>query len=118
MTVINNDKEYDQFTFIVEVIDQTRDLMDASHMVRSQMNFKTLSLTDIKMDINRFGRKKTLIVADVKKVENSFWGRKLIVQKRKASLNDFDRFKLILAKVKKAGDVRQELAKLKKETAA
>ncbi|PHU29346.1 putative 60S ribosomal protein L14 [Capsicum chinense] len=35
-----------------------------------------------------------------------------------ASLNDFDRFKLMLAKIKRAGVVRQELAKLKKEVAA
>ena len=41
------------------------------------------------------------IVTDVKKKwESSSWGRKLIVQKRRASLNDFDRFKLMLAKIK------------------
>ena len=41
------------------------------------------------------------MLADVKKKwENSSWGRKLIVQKRRASLNDFDRFKLMLAKIK------------------
>ena len=49
-----------------------------------------------------------------KKWENSSWGRKLIVKQRRASLNDFDRFKLMLAKIKRAGLVRQELAKLKK----
>ena len=38
---------------------------------------------------------------DVKnKWENSSWGRKLIVQKKRASLNDFDRFKIMLAKIK------------------
>lgn len=41
------------------------------------------------------------VMADVKnKWENSSWGRKLIVQKRRAALNDFDRFKLMLAKIK------------------
>lgn len=41
------------------------------------------------------------VLVDVKKKwENSSWGRKLIVQKRRASLNDFDRFKLMLAKIK------------------
>ncbi|CAA0830358.1 60S ribosomal protein L14-2 [Striga hermonthica] len=74
-------------------------------MVRSQMNFKRLSLTDIKIDIKRIPKKKTLIAAmgavDVKKKwEKSSWGRKLIVQKRRATLNDFDRFKLMLAKIK------------------
>lgn len=40
-------------------------------------------------------------MADVKnKWESSSWGRKLIVQKKRASLNDFDRFKLMLAKIK------------------
>ncbi|KAG6422100.1 hypothetical protein SASPL_118663 [Salvia splendens] len=91
-------------------------------MVRSQMNFKRLSLTDIKIDIKRVPKKKAPVAAmeaaDVKgKWEKSLWGRKLIVQKRRASLNDFDRFKLMIAKIRKAGVVRQELAKLKKETA-
>ena len=41
------------------------------------------------------------VLVDVKKKwENSSWGRKLIVQKRRAALNDFDRFKLMLAKIK------------------
>lgn len=32
-------------------------------MVRTQMNFKRLSLTDIKVEINRVPKKKTLIAA-------------------------------------------------------
>jgi large subunit ribosomal protein L14e len=41
------------------------------------------------------------LFADVKnKWESSSWGKKLIVQKRRASLNDFDRFKVMLAKIK------------------
>lgn len=45
--------------------------------------------------------KEVLLMADVKnKWEKSSWGRKLIVQKRRASLNDFDRFKVMLAKIK------------------
>ncbi|KAL5563346.1 hypothetical protein UlMin_033093 [Ulmus minor] len=41
-----------------------------------------------------------LLVDVKKKWENSSWGRKCIVQKKRASLNDFDRFKLMLAKIK------------------
>ncbi|TYI31107.1 hypothetical protein ES332_A05G430500v1 [Gossypium tomentosum] len=54
------------------------------------MNFKRLTLTDITIDIPHVKNKW----------ESSSWGRKLIVQKRRASLNDFDRFKLMLAKIK------------------
>ena len=40
-------------------------------------------------------------LVDVKnKWENSSWGRKLIVKKRREALTDFDRFKLMLAKIK------------------
>nr|XP_010323963.1 60S ribosomal protein L14-1-like [Solanum lycopersicum] len=91
-------------------------------MVRSHMNFKMLSLTDINIDIKRNPKKKTLVeameAADVKtKWVNNSWERKLIVQKRRAALNHFDRFKLMLAKIKRVGVVRQELAKLKKTVA-
>ncbi|KAL0758509.1 hypothetical protein Bca101_074659 [Brassica carinata] len=92
-------------------------------MERIQMNLKRLSLTDIVIDINRVPKKKILIEAmenaDVKnKWEKNSWGRKLIVQKRRAALNDFDRFQIMLAKIKRAGVVRQELAKLNKEITA
>ncbi|URD88689.1 ribosomal protein, partial [Musa troglodytarum] len=116
-------KEYGRLVVIVDVIDQNRALVDSPEMVRGQINFKRLSLTDIKIDIPRVPKKKTLIdameTADVKnKWENSSWGRKLIVQKRRASLNDFDRFKVMLAKIKRGGAIRQELAKLKKADVA
>ncbi|KAI4311325.1 hypothetical protein MLD38_036230 [Melastoma candidum] len=82
------------------------------------MNFKRLSLTDIKIDINRVPKKKTLVAAmqEAGRWEKSSWGRKLIVQKRRAALNDFDRFKVTLAKIKRGGLIRKELLKLKKES--
>ncbi|TYH79706.1 hypothetical protein ES332_D03G081900v1, partial [Gossypium tomentosum] len=97
-------------------------LVDAPDMVRGQMNFKRLTLTDITIDIPRVPKNKWVDRSygeDVKnKWESSSWGRKLIVQKRRASLNDFDRFKLMLAKIKRSGVIKQELAKLKKENAS
>ncbi|KAK7344038.1 hypothetical protein VNO77_13253 [Canavalia gladiata] len=119
VALVNYGKEYGRLVVIVDVIDQNRALVDAPDMVRSPVNFKRLSLTDIKVDIKRVPKKKDLVkameAADVKnKWEKSSWGRKLIVRKRRASLNDFDRFKLMLAKIKRAAVVRQELAKLKK----
>ncbi|KAL9248833.1 Large ribosomal subunit protein eL14y-like protein [Drosera capensis] len=105
VALINYGKDYGRLVVIVDVVDQNRALVDAPDMVRSQINFKRLSLTDITVNIKRSPKKKTLIKAmeeaDVKnKWENSSWGRKLIVQKKRASLNDFDRFKIMLAKIK------------------
>ncbi|TYI05880.1 hypothetical protein ES332_A10G119600v1 [Gossypium tomentosum] len=91
-------------------------LVDAPDMVRGQINFKRLTLTDITIDIPRVPKNKWV---DRSYGEGcSSWGRKLIVQKRRASLNDFDRFKLMLAKIKRSGVIKQELAKLKKENAS
>ncbi|KAG7584524.1 Ribosomal protein L14e domain [Arabidopsis suecica] len=123
VALVNYGEDYGKLVVIVDVVDQNRALVDAPGMERIQMNLKRLSLTDIVIDINRVPKKKHLIEAmekaDVKnKWEKSSWGRKLIVQKRRAALNDFDRFKIMLAKIKRAGIVRQELAKLKRETAA
>ncbi|KAK9169209.1 hypothetical protein Syun_001349 [Stephania yunnanensis] len=128
VALVNYGKDYGSLVVIVDVVDQNMALVDAPDMVRAKMNFKRLSLTDIKIDIKRTPKKKALIeamkVADVKnKWENSSWGRKLIVQKKRASLNDFDRFKLMVAKIKlvlhaqRAGAARQELAKLKNSAA-
>ncbi|RZC52156.1 hypothetical protein C5167_020586 [Papaver somniferum] len=135
VALVNYGEDYGRLVVIVDVIDQNRALVDAPDMERSQMNFKRLSLTDIKIDIGRIPKKKVLIDAmeaagklltsflpvfreNVKKKwESSSWGRKLIVQKKRASLNDFDRFKVMLAKIKRGGAIRQELAKLKKQAA-
>ncbi|CAN6462091.1 unnamed protein product [Victoria cruziana] len=123
VAMINYGKEYGRLVVIVDVIDQNRALVDAPDMVRGQMNFKRLHLTDIKIDIPRIPKKKSLIAAmeaaDVKnKWESSSWGRKLIVQKKRAALTDFDRFKVMLAKIKRAGLIRRELSKLRKESGA
>ncbi|KAL2974844.1 hypothetical protein AAZX31_14G125500 [Glycine max] len=95
---INYGKEYGRLVVIVDVIDQNRKKMMAHHpdMVRSQVNFKRLSLTDIKIDIKRVPKKKDL----VKAMEDFMGAGKLIVRKRRASLNDFDRFKIMLTKIK------------------
>ncbi|KAJ6797607.1 putative 60S ribosomal protein L14 [Iris pallida] len=124
VALVNYGKDYGRLVVIVDVVDQNRALVDAPDMVRGHVNFKKLSLlTDIKIDIPRTPKKKSLIAAteaaDVKnKWENSSWGRKLIVQKRRAALNDFDRLKVMLAKIKRGGAIRHELSKLKKASAA
>ncbi|CAI9107603.1 OLC1v1006995C1 [Oldenlandia corymbosa var. corymbosa] len=119
VALVNYGEDYGKLVVIVDVVDQNRALVDSPDMVRGQINFKRLTLTDFKLDIKRCPSKKDLLsamdAADViNKFNNSSWGRKLLVQKKRAGLNDFDRFRIMLAKIKKAGVVRQELAKLKK----
>ncbi|GJM85561.1 hypothetical protein PR202_ga02022 [Eleusine coracana subsp. coracana] len=116
VALVNYGKDYGRLVVIVDVVDQNRALVDAPDMVRCQMNFKRLSLTDIKIDIKRVPKKSTLIKAmeeaDVKgKWENSSWGKKLIVQRGE------QRSMTLTGSRSCWRRSRQELAKLKKATA-
>ena len=79
----------------VEVVDQNRVLVDAPKIVRSKMSSKRFPLTSIRIDTPRVPKGfDAMDAADVqKKWENSSWGRKLIIQKRRAELNDFELYK-------------------------
>merc|ERR1719231_2010834 len=66
------------------------------------MPIKRLSLTDFKSTIPRGAREKTLKLALEKdgimaKWENTAWAKKLKAKKARADMNDFDRFKLMVA---------------------
>ncbi|KAJ7555380.1 hypothetical protein O6H91_05G035700 [Diphasiastrum complanatum] len=122
VALVNYGPDYGKLVVIVDVIDQNRALVDHPEIVRKQINFKRLSLTDLKVEIPRMPKKKQLQqaieAADIQsKWDNSSWGRKLIVQKKRAALNDFDRFKVMVAKIKRASIIKRELSKLRKEKA-
>jgi large subunit ribosomal protein L14e len=72
-------------------------------VVRQAIPFKRLSLTDIVIPIQRSPRLKALTKAfqDAKvleKWEKTAWAKKQAVKSKRASLNDFDRFKVMLGK--------------------
>ncbi|KAL3678564.1 hypothetical protein R1sor_021520 [Riccia sorocarpa] len=119
VALVNYGPEYGKLVVIVDVIDQNRALVDSPNIVRTQINFKRLSLTDIKIEISRNPLKKELKEAIDKadvynKWNKSSWGRKLIVQQRRAALTDFDRFKVMVSKIKRSSLIRKELSKLRK----
>ena len=122
VALVNYGPQYGKLVVIVDVIDQNRALVDSPDMVRTQINFKRLSLTDITIEIPRMPKNKVLkkAVEDGEvhsKWENSAWGRKLAVRTKRAGLNDFDRFKVMVARIKRSSVVRRELGKLRKEKA-
>ncbi|KAI3861567.1 hypothetical protein MKW98_000519 [Papaver atlanticum] len=96
---------YGKIVVIVDVIDQNRENGASREEQRATCLHPLRHLIP---------KKKVLIgaieAADVKKKwESSSWGRKFIVQKKRASLNDFDRFKVMLAKIKRGEAIRREL---------
>eukprot|EP00976_Prorocentrum_cordatum_P106583 1194483-Prorocentrum_minimum.AAC.2 len=61
----------------------------------------------------------SLLKADVHsctfaKFASSSWGSKIAIQKTRKSLTDFDRFKVMVARVKKSAILKRSLAKARK----
>merc|ERR1740138_1480281 len=80
------------------------------------MPVKRLSLTDFKATIPRGAREKTLKLALEKdevmgKWAATSWAKKLQAKKTRSEMNDFDRFKLMVAKKKRATVVKKALKK-------
>ena len=72
-------------------------------MVRKPIFYKRLAITEFKVDIPKIPGKKELVksLSDsgvLEKFAKTAWGKKLAARKEKASLNDFQRFKKMLAK--------------------
>merc|ERR1719333_1198118 len=80
------------------------------------MPIKRLSLTDFKSSIPRGAREKTLKLAlekddTMNKWGKTSWAKKLGAKKARSEMNDFDRFKLMVAKKKRSAAVKKVLKK-------
>jgi len=123
VVLVNYGPDQGKLCVIVDVIDHNRVLVDGPSDVtgvpRSAIKMRYLSLTDFKIDIARGARlkklKKEFEKAQVlKKWEGTSWAKKLAMRKKKASLNDFDRFSSMVAKKRRSYAVKTNLRKLKK----
>merc|ERR1712046_11507 len=109
--------EEGKLVVIVDVIDHNRCLCygPTSGVARQVLTYKRLSLTDIKIDLGRGAKGKTADAAwkaasvDEKWAATS-WGKKLAARKAKASANDFDRFKGMVAHKKHMVRARKAMA--------
>jgi large subunit ribosomal protein L14e len=82
---------------------------------RQVINFKWISLTDFKVEINRNARQKGLTAAwksadTLAKFQASAWGRKVASKVARAATTDFERFE---AKVKKQAVMKKVRAAIK-----
>merc|ERR1712166_262220 len=108
---------------VIDIVDQKRVVVDGPEKItgvrRHMMPVKRLSLTDFKATIPRGAREKTLKVAltkdnIMKKWADSSWAKKLKATKTRSFMNDFDRFKLMVAKKKRSQAVKKALKPRKK----
>lgn len=124
VAMINYGDEYGQLVVIVDVVDHNRALVDHPNAKRRWVvNFRRLVLTDFKIEIPRLVSKENLKKAvaedDVfKKFEQTAWGRRIARRKEKAEMTDFDRYKVMVARRKRAVAVRAAYRKLCKDAEA
>merc|ERR1719284_1396291 len=83
------------------------------------MPVKRLSLTDFCAKIPRGAREKTLRAAlekdeVMKKWSETAWAKKIKAKEARASMTDFERFKLMVAKRKRSAEVKGVMKKTKK----
>mmetsp|Transcript_2402 Transcript_2402/g.16138 ORF Transcript_2402/g.16138 Transcript_2402/m.16138 type:complete len:134 (-) Transcript_2402:82-483(-) len=122
VALVNYGPEYGTLVVVTDVIDQNRVLVDAPNMVRKSYSLKRLALTDFVVDVPRACKKTTLVKAleeadVVNKFKATRWGQKLAAREAKANTSDFDRYKLMVQRMKKSAAMKRELAKLKKQAA-
>mmetsp|Transcript_13065 Transcript_13065/g.25356 ORF Transcript_13065/g.25356 Transcript_13065/m.25356 type:complete len:137 (+) Transcript_13065:79-489(+) len=107
---------------IVNVVDQNRVLVDGPEartgVKRQVINLKRITLTDIKIDLGVQARQKTLIKAlDAAEFESkwneSALAKKLESRRKRREMNDFDRFKVMLAKKAKNKAIKKKFKELK-----
>jgi large subunit ribosomal protein L14e len=120
--LINHGPEAGKLATIIDIVDQNKCLVDGPEEItgvsRQVIPYKRVALTDIKVKIQRNARAKTLKAAwkeggTLAQWEGSSWAKKLDSKKKRASLTDFDRFKVMVAKKQKSKIIAQKIKELR-----
>lgn len=118
---INYGPDTGKLAVIVDVVDYNRVIVDgpSTGVARQQLPLKRASLTEFVLPIKRNQTGKNIAAAYASEKIDEKWaqtstGKTLASRLRKASLTDFERFKLMVTQKKKSLLIRQELRKLKK----
>ena len=116
---INYGPDEGKLAVIIDIVDQNKCLVDgpSSGVARQVIPYKRIALTDFVIKIQRNAREKTLkkawSEADIDaKWEATSWAKKLSSRKKRASLNDFDRFKVMVARKQKSAIIAKKMEAL------
>jgi large subunit ribosomal protein L14e len=119
VVLINYGPEKGKLAVVIDIVDQNKCLIDGpdSGVLRQVIPFTRIALTDFVVKVQRNARQKTLKKAwkeaDIDaKWEATSWAKKLANRKKRASLNDFGRFKVMVAKKQKAEIIQKKLASM------
>jgi len=116
---VNFGKDFGKVAVIVEIVDSNRVLVDGptTNFPRTIYPLKRLGLTSIKLPILKGARTATLKAAAEKinlkqKWENTPIAKKIALRAKRASLTDFDRFKVMISRKNRSFKLRQLAKKI------
>lgn len=121
--MINYGPDSGKIATIIDVVDENKALIDGPFSVtgvnRQVISFKRLALTDITIKVPRQAREATLkkalsVEGTIAKWNSSTWAKKIANKKTRAELNDFDRFKTMIARKQKSSLVKKAVAAARK----
>jgi large subunit ribosomal protein L14e len=121
VVLINYGPETGKLATIIDIVDQNKCLIDGpadiTGVSRQVISYTRIALTDLMVKIQPNARQKTLKAAwaeadTLAKWEASSWAKKLASRKTRASLSDFDRFKVMVAKKQKSEIIAKKMVEL------
>jgi large subunit ribosomal protein L14e len=119
VVLINYGPNKGQLATIIDIVDQNKCLIDgpSTGVNRQVIAYSRIALTDLTVKIQANARQTTLKKAweeadTLAKWESSSWAKKLAAKKTRASLSDFGRFKVMVAKKQKSEIIAKKMAEL------
>ena len=121
IVLINFGPEKEKLATIIDIVDQNKCLIDGPEEItgvsRQVISYSRIALTDLTVKIQRNARQTTLKKAweagdTLNKWESSSWAKKLSAKKRRANLNDFDRFKVMVARKQRNEIIAKKMTEL------
>jgi len=122
VVLVNYGPDAGKLATIIDIVDQNKCLIDGpanlTGVNRQVISYGRIVLTDLTVKVCRNARQKTLSAAwaeaDIQaKWESSSWAKKLVAKQKRATLSDFDRFKVMVAKKQRSAIIAKKMKELK-----
>jgi large subunit ribosomal protein L14e len=116
VVLVNFGPHKNKLAVVVDIVDQNKCLIDGGTLgIRQMISYSRIALTDFVVTIERNAAPKEITKAwteaDITtKWEATSWAKKLSSKVKRANLNDFDRFKVMVAKKQKSEIIRKKLS--------
>ena len=119
VVLVNHGPDEGKLATVIDIVDQNKCLIDGPEtgVVRQVIPFTKIVLTHLTVKVQRSARPKTIVKA-WKEAETqaawdkSSWAKKLAAKKTRAGLNDFDRFKVMVARKQKNEIIAKKMASM------